>query len=737
MKTNIAKTEIKRTGTTEAKSFTLKTSAHAFKILSNDLYSDKVLAVIRELSSNAFDAHTEANNEATPFFVHLPNKFEPWFLIRDYGIGLSHDDVMNLYSTYFDTTKNDSNEYSGALGLGSKSPFAYAESFSVTSYFNGEKRIYLIDIGEAGVPQINAVEGFPVATDEHNGLEIQLAVKEDDFGTFESKAKTIYKRYNPLPEVVGVPDFELTKIEYLLTGDGWRIVDPKCAERHGSNGAKAIQGTVAYPISLRSMLNVDTDANYHILLSKINVEIDFPIGELDIAPSRESLSYDERTSANIINRAKKVLAEIEKLLNQKFKDCKTLWEARILWNSVFGSGGYDTNAFRALVTERYVSSAKGQVKAIKLLWRGQKINPNIEVETTQDLKIDGFNVKNTRNRRGYGSSRVKHRKFCPGVRHETFTIVASNKVVFFVNDLEKGGVVSRIKCFVEAHDEVSEAYLIRNGTDVALIDFLTLVGGADVRKVSELPKPDRKTSAAGGIRGNAYKFVMQHARGEHSWEHDSVDYKAGGYYFPVTRLKVMRGDKTWSGNLTSIMAMAKDLGVFDYETTPLHGIPVGHIKKLQGNWINLFDHFAEKIAKMASTDAMKKQIADHSGLDDLFDEVYHGEGLAKKLENIVARLNDQNGMIRTLLNSLKSTKKGGTTFQNFQSFSSDLSISLEAKDAINLLDMWKKILQTYPMIGGMMDTWSLNDSDIVKIADYMNIVDELTARKALDNSKIA
>lgn len=735
MKTQITKTDIKRTGTSEKRSFTMKTSAHAFKILSSDLYSDKILAVIRELSSNAFDAHTEADNEATPFFVHLPNKFEPWFLIRDYGVGLSHDDVMNLYSTYFDTTKSDSNDYTGALGLGSKSPFAYAESFSVTSYFEGEKRIYMIDIGEEGIPQINPVEGFPVATDEHNGLEIQLAVKEEDFQTFEYKAKRIYRRYSTLPKVVGVSDFQIERIEYILEGDGWRVIDPKNSDQHSYDKSMAVQGTVAYPIKLASMLNTDREAKYYTLLTNVKVEIDFPIGELNIAPSREALSYDERTSENIIERAKKVLVQIEAALNQKFKDCKTLWEARILWNEVFGSSGYNSNAFHALVT----SSHKGS--AIKLLWHGQKIDPNIEVQTTDDLKIDGFNVKNDRyGCRGRGG-RVKHRKFCPGANNETFTIVASDRVVFFVNDLERGGVVSRIKCFVEAQTDTVEAYLIRNNTGIALANFLKIVGGANVRKASDLPKPDKKTAAAAGIRGNAYKFVMPGSgyrlTASDYWEHDSIDYKAGGYYFPITRLRVMRDDKVWDGQLNSLMEKAKELGFFNYKTTQLCGIPTSQVKKLQGNWINLFDHFADKVEEKTNTVQMQKQIANHNGLEALNEEVYHGRGLVKKLESIVSQLNDTTGVTGVLLSSLKAVKEGSTAFQALEIFSKLLNISLEVKDTVNLLDMWKKIIQTYPMIDSMMDSWSLDDAEAKKLADYMNLVDELASRKALDNSKIA
>src|SRR5208282_3082230 len=99
-------------------------------------------------SCNAWDAHVMAGKGDLSFEIHLPTDFEPVFRITDYGTGLSHEDVMNLYCTYFATNKNDSNDVVGAMGLGSESPFCYTQSqddsqgFTVVSRFQGVKRIY-------------------------------------------------------------------------------------------------------------------------------------------------------------------------------------------------------------------------------------------------------------------------------------------------------------------------------------------------------------------------------------------------------------------------------------------------------------------------------------------------------------------------------------------------------------------------------------------------------------------
>ena len=93
-----------------------------FSLLSSGVYTFKERAVIRELSCNAVDAQKEAGKENIPFHVHLPTRFEPYFEVRDFGTGLTHDKVMSLYLNYGASTKNDSNDYIGANGYRLKIP---------------------------------------------------------------------------------------------------------------------------------------------------------------------------------------------------------------------------------------------------------------------------------------------------------------------------------------------------------------------------------------------------------------------------------------------------------------------------------------------------------------------------------------------------------------------------------------------------------------------------------------
>ena len=126
---------------TEESQFKIKVSPKAFQILSS-LYSDKPLAIVRELGCNAMDSHVASGQSNRPLHVHLPNTLEPWLTIQDFGTGISHENIYKIYTEYFNSTKTNTNDQVGMLGLGSKSPFCYTDNFTITSIFQGVKRIY-------------------------------------------------------------------------------------------------------------------------------------------------------------------------------------------------------------------------------------------------------------------------------------------------------------------------------------------------------------------------------------------------------------------------------------------------------------------------------------------------------------------------------------------------------------------------------------------------------------------
>ena len=155
---------------------------HLFSVLS-ELYSKPEESTLRELATNAADAHIMSNNQERPFIIKLPNKDKNIFnfSVRDFGPGLTHMQVLQIYKVYGRSTKTNSDKETGCLGLGSKSPFSISSTFYVKSFKDGICSQYTCSMGNDGIPQISETP-IEFETFEENGLEVIVPIyKEMDF----------------------------------------------------------------------------------------------------------------------------------------------------------------------------------------------------------------------------------------------------------------------------------------------------------------------------------------------------------------------------------------------------------------------------------------------------------------------------------------------------------------------------------------------------------------------------
>lgn len=89
------------------------------KIISNNLYSDKIGSLIRETVSNAVDSVNMAGSDK-PVHVDLSqnDKGDYIFSVKDYGLGMSVEKYEKNFVNYGDSDKRDTNIGLGFYGLG-------------------------------------------------------------------------------------------------------------------------------------------------------------------------------------------------------------------------------------------------------------------------------------------------------------------------------------------------------------------------------------------------------------------------------------------------------------------------------------------------------------------------------------------------------------------------------------------------------------------------------------------
>lgn len=314
--------------------FSIAMNAKAFKVLSDTLYQDKIGSLVREISTNAYDGHIMAGKQEVPFEIHLPDNFEPWFAVKDFGVGLSPDGIRQVFTTYFMSTKDQSNDTVGAFGLGAKTPFAYTDQFTIESNYNSVKTIYSAFIDASGIP--NIAEMHSEKTEEGNGVEIKVAVKQDDFYAFNNAVAKQLKYFKVKPIIKNKENFAFENVvepnQESIIGEGY-VVTPSRSE------LIIIQGQIGYAVDRQKIvtdkLQRDNPGIYRLLTGSLSIRLEVPIGDIGVTASRENIEYDERTVDNILNKLEAVRADIQKNVDKNLSEATCGWDKVLMLSNLY------------------------------------------------------------------------------------------------------------------------------------------------------------------------------------------------------------------------------------------------------------------------------------------------------------------------------------------------------------------------------------------------------------------
>lgn len=302
MKFNYAPKEIFSNAVIESRRCSMANNAKAFRISFSQIYPDIIKAIVREIISNAWDSQKLAENLDKPIDITTPSVFEPEFSVRDYGVGMSHDFVMEMFSTFFESTKDEGNEEVGQNGIGSKTPLGYADSFSLQCWGDSETRIYEILIGKDGFPIINL--RFRGATAEPDGVKVTMAVKNDDLTKFNQSIETFLDNFPTSINVDGVSFKPKVERSPILSGKNWKLF-----EKRSQMGFLFRMGCITYNCPQR------TD---HMLNN--NIIIDVPIGEFQVTTSREQIIINDDVNKRLGEWKDKFLTEYNEVVNSVIKN---------------------------------------------------------------------------------------------------------------------------------------------------------------------------------------------------------------------------------------------------------------------------------------------------------------------------------------------------------------------------------------------------------------------------------
>lgn len=269
---------------------------HLMKTLTN-LYNDPMLAVIREYFANGLDSHVMAG-QTDPVLVSLPNSYNKMFVVQDFGVGMSVDDIHNIYSKYGASTKRGSNDQIGAYGLGAKSALAIANQFTLVSIKDGVKATVLVQKAESGVNTMSVVSVLD--TDDANGVTVSIPV--DDTYSFNSKAREFFRFVDPgLVLVDGYAPASIfssaTALDNITVPNAEVYID--LDQSYGTS--YVIMGQVSYALTGRNISDAAERLNLSLSYELRNMPVYFKvgIGDVDLTPNREGLRFTDKTNALI------------------------------------------------------------------------------------------------------------------------------------------------------------------------------------------------------------------------------------------------------------------------------------------------------------------------------------------------------------------------------------------------------------------------------------------------------
>ena len=713
--------EIERFDIGTDRAFSIKFDAKMASILADGLYSNKIKSVIRELSCNAYDSHVEAGKGDIPFEVHLPNNLEPWFHVKDFGVGLSDKQILDIYTCYGVSTKTDSNAVIGQLGLGSKSPFSLTSAFNVTARKDGIENHYSMYKDEMGMPSVAHLGSN--ATTECNGVTVKVPVRTDQRGEFIYNAGDVFKWFPVKPTIVGASKHELetinsaSELKVKFEGNDWALVGGY------RTTSFAVMGTVAYPLNTKNIIGATAQ---HRLVLEAGIILKFNIGDFEVAANREAIGYDERTCINICAKLDNLINELGIQLQAKISSAKTEWEAQKLYNDIYRTGSYSD----------YTGTVIKNLYTSKVTWKTIQLSGYKTFDRSDFCEKDPATDKFVTN-----IGRIK-----PGAKRASYMnletelhIECSNRTVIIFNDLENAGGITRIYNryrnanvpYDALHPRDEDIFIFNPNASLSWNEMKAKLGNPKVIFTSSLPKVEVKRTVS-----KVLSWVdWGRSRGMRDWQETTVDLDKGGYFVDLNgwNVKVINSYIN-SEVFSNIIRESKNADILTgkIEIYAMRGSLKSQVKA-NPKWIDVTVYIRDAVEKMAVS-GMAQEIVDHDSYLKIIyqDNIWNAWEHNLKINDPTSPMLSFIDIVRTIRNQTKKLSSYKSSAMNY--LCGKFNVKIDANATPTLANKTNEIVARYPMLT-ILKRCVLNEYDIKKVTDYINFIDatDVEFRKEVQN----
>ena len=754
-------------GTISKRNFKLSetNTAHVMQLLRTGIYADPKLAMIRELFCNARDSAVFAGKKVSEAVaINMPTRLDPNFEMIDEGVGLSDKDIDEVYLNYGDSTKRETDGEIGCLGLGSKSPFAYTNSFTVDAVKNGLRNVYIASVERDNVDDEGVGSLHQVVSDEEtsdsSGVKIKVAVAEGDIHEFASKLTWLLKFF-PKEErpIVNNFDIIIPEIKVALEGDDWYVRDV------GVGLPYAVMGGVPYrinPTSLPCYEDAERENDYEaieklsekgkyyftrkeISLLSLPVVANVKMGAVDFQASREELRYTPLTLKTLRKIVTKVTVAAKEAFDSEVSNVKDGWDARYLY--------FTLNQQSSIMKNKVYRAC---FKDLHFKFKEQTISSNafrIDANKMQIFRYSENHKGRIKKEDTYGALRVSEG--------------SPKKAGVIIHDAKTYGELLRIR-------RALHSQLLASGRGyISLVKFNSPEAREkfeeknqfDLERAEKLSQfePEKPVYSSVDLKAHApmLKFTGSCFGGKNSWkvpitedgEYMKMDLKnGGGVYVEISRYKAIIPVSRKQYGLSDINSILKFLEE-EGDVGGLYGVRRGKIGKLGSGWVELTQVFEKAFKKLL----VKKDVVDFLKKEDMFKnheqlfiEPYSG-GIWKKMFLLAALEDDhilqvyrRSFAVANRERDAYSTKygEGQERLGRLVEVAKELCIltqgDLTTAQGRHEIDRLKQeILIRYPMFRFLSD-WKYRSNQIHYMADYIASIDlaQLTRDEIQAKAKI-
>lgn len=605
--------ELEVTTNTEMRTYNLKVSQDSTVIpiiikMMADQYKNPLKTLSVEYVQNAMDSHRVAGKLDVPIQIHLPNSNDPYFRVRDFGISMSSETVENVFSALFASTKRDSDEDIGGFGVGRLVFGAYTGTMVITTYLDGKKTEYFfyLENGKGDITEMMAVD-----SDEPQGVEISIPIKEHDFENLRRICQEQYAFIKPTPIVTGNHQFTLKNVQYKFVTDSFCFRDK--TDRYTQLNPIATVAGLPYPID---PYQFDYEHCTRRILSS-GVVLHFNVGEVDIVPSRDNLKYTDKTKNAIEEKIKEIedlaKVELDKLCDTS--NIKTEYEARCMWYKLFNSGTLENFLVSLLPNKNYGFKYNNDI--IDGYRKEIPFTPDKDYKHRRIYKLKMFEYAVENNR--LNGTETDYVKFIPDSKiiwgkSESSPRIVSQKIKHYLIDEDLN--------YVYVVKDINDGYTIDDFCDDTAFDKSMIVSIDDI----ELPK--RTTVKNGGtivrnprhIQKRVYYFIggSRYSFDKKCWSaYNNLDLQDTEGFWVVKDGSDIRGMDLSPRAVKYLLKEYNDKNNTGYK---IWSILPSKVSQVGPKMLNLVDEFKKLIPEL-----IKKYFGANVPMDllKLYDEVYN------------------------------------------------------------------------------------------------------------------